>query len=466
MTTPVVGLLPLFIELYDRAVPESRPDFEAFYHRIADALETRGLRVIRVPVCRLEPEFAQAVEAFESAGADAIVSLHLAYSPSLESAGVLARTSLPIIVLDTTPAYAFGPAQSPDAIMTNHGIHGVQDLCNLLIRSGKSFQIEAGHWEKSDVLDRVTAWALAARMARTMRTARIGLIGGAFAGMGDFQVPAEVLKTTIGVEIVLGRPDMFQALLPDSDDPMVAAEMQADGERFVTESLDEDAHRIAVRTGLAIQRWIEQEGLLGFSVNFLTCDQRAGLPTVPFLGAEKAMARGFGYAGEGDVLTAALVGTLARHLSRTTFTEMFCPDWAGNTIFLSHMGEVNPDLVAGKARLLEKPFPWTDAANPVCAVGRLCGGPAVLVNLAPGLHDSYTLIITPVEMVDVAGPEAFGDSVRGWLRPAMPIADFLEGYSQLGGTHHSALVYGDVTEEIARFGELMGWDVAVIGEEH
>lgn len=55
------------------------------------------------------------------------------------------------------------------------------------------------------------------------------------------------------------------------------------------------------------------------------------------------------------------------------------------------------------------------------------------------------------------------DSVHGWFRPHMPIADFLGEYSSFGGTHHLALVYGDVTEHIARFGRLMGWEVVVLG---
>ena len=49
----------------------------------------------------------------------------------------LAGTDLPIVVLDTTPGYAFGPTTDPAEIMYNHGIHGVQDMCNLLIRNGK-----------------------------------------------------------------------------------------------------------------------------------------------------------------------------------------------------------------------------------------------------------------------------------------------------------------------------------------
>ena len=36
-----------------------------------------------------------------------------------------------------------------------HGIHGVQDMCNLLVRNKKQFFIEAGHYKESDVIERV-----------------------------------------------------------------------------------------------------------------------------------------------------------------------------------------------------------------------------------------------------------------------------------------------------------------------
>ena len=66
---------------------------------------------------------------------------------------------------------------------------------------------------------------------------------------------------------------------------------------------------------------------------------RRGSPQAP-----SALPRCQGYAGEGDNLTAALVGALIRTYPDTTFTEMFTPDWEQNLILLSHMGEINPRL--------------------------------------------------------------------------------------------------------------------------
>jgi L-arabinose isomerase len=467
MPKAVVGLLPLYLELYDRAMPEARPRVEAFYATIADQLRARDIEVVTTPLCRLGAEFVAAVRSFEQATpggappADAIVTLHLAYSPSLESVNALLATRLPLIVLDTTPAQSFGPEDDPAELMYNHGIHGVQDLCNLLLRRGKPVQIEAGHWQRSDVLERVAAWARAARLATKMRAARVGRIGEPFHGMGDFAVPAPVLRATVGVDTVQCEPAALASLLPEAGAPPIESEIAADVARFDTSGLDTAAHRRSARAALAVRRWIERERLTAFTFNFLAITQASGLPTAPFLEASKAMARGIGYAGEGDVLTAALVGALASAYPDTTFTEIFCPDWAGERIFLSHMGEVNLELVE-KPRLKEMEFPWTDADNPVFAAGRLRAGTAVLVNLAPARDDAYRLLIAPVTMLDAAGRDNMADIVHGWLRPARPIAEFLAAFSRFGGTHHSALVYGDVADDIARFGKIMGWQVIML----
>lgn len=465
MRKPKIGLLGLYLALYDEALPDARPRMDSFYATIAREFEKRGVEVARMPLCRLAGEFPEAVRAFESAKADAVVTLHLAYSPSLESADALAATKLPVIVLDTTPTFAYGPEQDPDELMYNHGIHGVQDLCNLLIRKGKPFGVEAWHWERSDVLDRVCAWLPAARMATAMRTARVGRIGESFRGMGDFAIAEETLRATIGVETIAADPGVIRSLMPAGDDPEVERELAADLARFDAGTISPEAHRRTIQASLAVRRWIEKEELSAFSVNFLSVNQGSGLPTVPFLEASKAMARGIGYAGEGDVLTAALVGALSSAFAETTFTEMFCADWEGERVFLSHMGEMNVDLAAEKPLLIEKPFPWTDADEPVVAVGRLRGGEAVLVDLAPGPGESYSLILAPVGMQDVSGDERMADSVRGWFRPQMSVADFLSAYSQAGGTHHLALVYGNAAADLARFGMLMDWQVVILSDD-
>lgn len=463
MKHPKIGLLPFYLQLYDEKSPTMRPRIEAFYSTIAAELEKRNLTVLTSPICRVREEFETTVKTFEQSAADAIVTLHLAYSPSLESAEVLARTELPIIVCDTTPTFSYGPEQDPAELSYNHGIHGVQDMCNLLIRNGKPFQIEVGHWEHSDILDRVALKTQAAQMVSHLKKAKVGLIGEPFTGMGDFYVPASQLKHTIGIETNVLDLQYFRELLSSITDEEIKAEEEQDRRRFLFENLDQAVYTRSARIGLAVKKWIEAEGLSAFSFNFVHVNRAAGFETVPFLQASKMMAAGVGYAGEGDVLTAALVAALSLASPDTSFTEMFCPDWEHNSIYLSHMGEMNYRLTAGKPKLLEMDYRYGDAANPVFVAGKFRPGNLLLINLAPMKGGAYRLIISPAAMLDVPEQQDNMDKkIRGWFRPSLPIAGFLAQYSQYGGTHHLALTYGASIPLIEAFGQMMGWETVVI----
>ena len=52
--------------------------------------------------------------------------------------------------------------------------------------------------------------------------------------------------------------------------------------------------------------------------------------------------------------------------------------------------------------------------------------------------------------------DSFSDSVRGWLRVGGTTAEFLEKYSEAGGTHHGIFVYGATLAEMRFFATLLG----------
>ncbi len=459
MAKPKAGLLPLYLELYDNTSPEVRPQMNGFVDTIADELRELNIDVVAAPVCRLKSEFDSAVSKFEEAGAEAIITLHLAYSPSLECIDALAETYLPIIVLDTTPTFSYSTDKNPNKLMFNHGIHGVQDMCNLLIRRKKDFFIEAGHWEESDVLDRVSNWMTAAHIAYTMKHSRVGLIGEPFKGMGDFAIPFGEMKSSIGIETVIASIEDISKYLPEANDSSVLEEIENDKQVFNVHEVDETAHLNTIRASIAVRNWMKENSLNAFTMNFGSFSGNKSMPTIPFLEASKAMAKGFGYAGEGDVLTAALAGALAANFEETSFTEMFCPDWKNDIILLSHMGEFNHSLAFSKADLINKNMGWLNTGPMVMAVGRFKPGYATIVNLAPGADGKYSLIIAPVEMLDIEDDSNTIESIRGWFQSDIPVDEFLTEYSCIGGTHHSALVYGENSNTIAKFGDIMGWDV-------
>jgi len=459
-----IGYLPLYIKLYDDSEPDARIPMVAYMHECVRQLKNAGLEVVCANVCRLKEEFDDAIATFKAAHVDAVVTQHLAYSPSLESIGaLLSLNEIPIVILDTTPDYDIsGQMYIHDAIMSNHGIHGVQDMCCMLRKNGRSYTLCVGHLSDSGVISQVAAACRAAKAARQFREARIGSVGGSFKGMGDFYLTPDSLKKQIGADIFYLDPASSERYLSEVTDDELRQEIDWENEHFQSEIKNHENHALAVKSGLALRHWMKAQALTAITVNFLSL-QESGLPKMPFTECCKALMRGQGYAGEGDVLTAGLVGALRTVYPDTTFSEMFCPDWKNDMILLSHMGEMNLNLSQWKPVLADAPFSYNSTGDTAAAYGCLRAGDAVLVNLAP-MQEGFSMIVTPVSMQDVGRDDnVYRHENQGWMKPLLPVRDFLKAYSELGGTHHCALVYHSTAEELKTFGRMMGFNCHIIG---
>jgi len=465
MTKTKIGFLPFYIKLYDDigSGTRCRPRLEPFARKLTDKLEENGFEVYLSPFCRIKSEFEDAIRKFEEIGCTAIVTWHAAYSPSLESIDALAGTKLPLVVLDTTETYAFDPTQDPAEIGYCHGIHGVMDMCSMLRQRGKAFAIAAGHIDHSDVIDRAVGYLRAAVAATSLNGSRTGSIGGSFDGMGDFLVSDKEMLSRFGVTIVYPEKGEIAGCMAELTEDEINAEIAYDNEHYgQLNPVSDEVHERTARNSLAVRKWLAKEKLDAFSANFREIRPETGLEIMPFMEACKAMARGTGYAGEGDVLTASLVGALLKGFEKSTFVEIFCPDWKGNTLLLSHMGEYNISLAAAQPKMTEMNFIFGEAKNPVVAYGRYMGGQAVFMNLYRSAN-GFRMLISDVEMQEIRDQDdKFTMKVRGWMKPHMPVADFLEAISHVGGTHHSALVYGARVQEIVYFCELLGLGYDVI----
>ena len=278
---------------------------------------------------------------------------------------MLANTNLPIIVLNTTQTLEFTPEQDPGEVMYNHGIHGVMDMCSMLARYGKAYAIVAGHYLESDCIDRACGYARAAMAASALKRAHVGLVGGAFDGMGDFAVALEELKERFHITVETIDPDVLGEFGKELDSEVLAAELTENEKRFDfdTEIIPEEYVQ-SVRSCLALRACIKEKGYSAFSVNFLKVGAKCGLPSMPFLECCKAMERGIGYAGEGDALMAAFTGAFLSAYSETGFVEIFCPDWKNNMLFLSHMGEINYRLADGKPLICRAGTNFTQGLTP------------------------------------------------------------------------------------------------------
>ncbi|MHB1336753.1 MAG: hypothetical protein ACYCXQ_12495 [Candidatus Humimicrobiaceae bacterium] len=73
------------------------------------------------------------------------------------------------------------------------------------------------------------------------------------------------------------------------------------------------------------------------------------------------------------------------------------------------------------------------------------------------VHDIRKLLFEEGKNISqIAKMAGFDSYITGWIKPQIPVNDFLAEYSRSGGSHHSAIVYGDTYDELLDFGKILG----------
>ncbi len=454
-----IGLLPLFIELYDKTSKVYRPKLTPFYDEIADMFKAKGINVVKNDFCRIKPEFEQAIEKFEKENVDAVVTLHIAYSPSLESIESLLKTKLPIIVMDTTITPEYSEEYHNGYISFNHGIHGVMDMCSMLKRNKKAYAIAAGHYKNSDVIERVCSFVKSAKAAKALCETKVARVGGSFDGMGDFLISNDEMKERFGVEVNEISPEILAEIKSSVTESEIDEEIRYNASNYdFADDIVENEYREYLTSCITMRKCLENGNYTAFTVNFL---EVSGIGAMPFLEACKAMERGIGYAGEGDSLTAAFTGAFMDAYKETCFVEIFCPDWKNDMLLLSHMGEINYGIIKNRPVIHRTKGNSTNGSQPYRGFAAMKGGEGVYVNISRDA-DNFQLLIAEAEIVE-REPDLFKTAMRGWMKPVgYTTAEFLENHSKYGATHHSIFIYGAKKEEIEYFGKLLDMDVVVM----
>ncbi|MHB8899918.1 MAG: L-arabinose isomerase family protein [Thermoguttaceae bacterium] len=455
---PRVGLLALTLELYESLAQGLRAGRERWLRdAVLPALSSIADVDFRQAVYRRE-DIDASVRQFEHDGVDALLVICLTYSPSQLALPALQRTRLPILVWNTQELHAVDDSFDGSKMTENHGVHGTQDLCSVLLRSGVRFEYVTSHLSDADPLGGLENIFLAAAATARLRRLRLGLMGYPFPGMGDLGLDTTHLVATLGCHWQMLAIEQFNQRAADAGRREVAALVDVYRESYeLAGDLAPADLEATARGELALRAMVDQYQLGALSYQFMALGEDERTETLPFVAISRLMAEGVGFGGEGDLIGATGTWLLGQLQPPVTFSEIFTTDFAGNGLFMSHMGECNPAMARTdrKIPLVARPAPIARIrGRQLALVVSLEPGPATLSALALGPGGRWRLVASRVE-IDDFGPlgamavphfrvKVVGTDVRQWLT----------AYATAGGPHHNALCFGDATgrlQLLARF---------------
>lgn len=360
-----------------------------------------------------------------------------------------------------------------DFMNLNQSAHGDREFGHIVSRLKIGRKVVTGHWQDSEVLERINVWARAAAGWHDWQGAKFARFGDNMRYVavtdGD-KVEAEaqfgfaVNTYAIGdlVAVINASTEAeIAALLAEYEATYELAEnVKADGEYRA--NLIE-----AAKIEIGLRKFLEQGNFKGFTDTF---EDLHGMVQLPGLAVQRLMAEGYGFAGEGDWKTPALVRAckvMGAGLAGTTafmedYTYHFDPQ---NPMVLgSHMLEVDPALATGKPRIEVHPLGIGGKADPARLVFNGQSGDALNASLVD-MGTRFRLIVNKVQGVAVEEELPKLPVARVLWKPLPDMKTGCSAWIVAGGAHHTAYSLSLTPEYLEDFARIAGLEYVLIDED-
>lgn len=360
-----------------------------------------------------------------------------------------------------------------DFMNLNQAAHGDREFGYIATRLGVARKTVAGHVSDPAVVARIAVWARAALARAELRTLKLVRFGDNMRNVavteGD-KVEAErrfgVSVNTHGVNdlvAVVGEvtESEIDILIEEYLDRYeVAPELRPGADRA-------DSLRYGARIEVALRRFVLDGGYGAFTTNF---EDLGGLRQLPGLAVQRLMAEGIGFGGEGDWKTAVLGRTLKTMAAGLPGGTSFMEDYTyhlepGNNLILgAHMLEVCPTIASGTPRIEVHPLGIGDREDPVRMVFDAAPGEAVTLGLCD-LGDRFRMVANEITVVPPLAEMPKLPVARAVWAPKPDFTTSTECWLSAGGPHHTVLSTALTAEHLTDLAEMLGVELALIGEE-
>jgi L-arabinose isomerase len=358
-----------------------------------------------------------------------------------------------------------------DFMNLNQSAHGDREHGFIASRMNVSRKIVVGHWGNQGVSERIGSWmrtAVAFSESKNLKVARFGDNMRQVAVTEGDKVEAQIKFgwTVNGY----GIGDLVQRMNDVSEqevDQLMGeyAELYEVVPAGLTEGPVRDSIREQAKIELGMKAFLTEGNYTAFTTTF---EDLHGMRQLPGLAVQRLMEQGFGFAGEGDWKTAALVRLMKIIAGNegTSFMEDYTYHFEpGNEMVLgAHMLEVCPTISATRPKIEVHPLGIGGKEDPARIVFDGRGGFALNASIID-LGHRFRLLINEVDAVQPEEEMPKLPVARVLWKTQPSLSQAVENWIQAGGAHHTCFSYKVTTEQLRDFAELTGIEMVLINKD-
>ena len=401
-----------------------------------------------------------------------IVWMHT-FSPAKMWIAGLSALDRPLLHLHTQYNLSLPwPSIDMDFMNLNQAAHGDREFGHIESRLGIDRKIVAGHATDPRVVGRVAAWARAAVGRHASRTLRLARFGDNMRDVAVTEGDKVEAQLRFGYSVNTYAVNDLVAVVDEVEDKE-AAELAAEYVELYDVApalrpggIRHDSLLYAARQEIGLRTFLTEGGFTAFTTNF---EDLGGLRQLPGLAVQRLMADGYGFGGEGDWKTSALLRTMkvmgTGRPGGTSFMEDYTYHLGPGTprILGAHMLEVCPSIAADRPSCEIHPLSIGDREDPVRLVFNAAPGPAVVVGLSD-LGDRFRLTANTVDVVTPSEPLRRLPVARAVWKPRPSLAESAESWLLAGAPHHTVLSSAVDTETLTDYAAMAGVELLTIDE--
>ena len=338
--------------------------------RVAAALDDAGevpVQVVWKPVLKDAGAIRKAMgEANEDPNCLGVITWMHTFSPAKMWISGLDALRKPLLHLHTQ-ADADLPWSTIDMdfMNLNQAAHGDREYGFMLTRLRVPRTTVSGHVSNPRVRARIGGWARAAAGAAAARGLRLARFGDNMRNVAVTEGDKVEAEIRFGMSVNTWGVNDLVAVVDAVPDSAIDALIEEYGDLYELSAdvapggAQHDAVRYQARIEVALRQFLTEGGFGAFTTNF---EDLGGLRQLPGLAVQRLMADGYGFGGEGDWKTSALLRVLkvagAGLPGGTSFMEDYTYDLkvGEEKILGAHMLEVCPTISGEKPRLEVHPL--------------------------------------------------------------------------------------------------------------